>query len=64
LPLAVGAIPVWLAQLAASALFVLGVYILSAAVKRMKNSGAELPWTKLPPNWSKRTKSQRTFETL
>jgi membrane protein implicated in regulation of membrane protease activity len=42
LPLAVTAIPVWLAQLAASALFVLGVYILSAAVKRMKESGAEL----------------------
>jgi Flp pilus assembly protein TadB len=42
LPLAVPAIPVWLAQLAASALFVSGVYMLSAAVKPIKASGAEL----------------------
>jgi len=34
--------PVWHAQLAASALFVLGVYLRSAAVKPMKASGAEL----------------------
>jgi hypothetical protein len=42
LPLAVPAIPVWLAQLAAAAVFVSGVYILSAAVKPMKAGGAEL----------------------
>jgi hypothetical protein len=42
LPLAVPAVPVWLVQLAASALFVLGVCILSASVKRMTESGAEV----------------------
>jgi membrane protein implicated in regulation of membrane protease activity len=42
LPLALPVIPVWLTQLAAAALFVWAVYILSASVKRMKNSGAEL----------------------
>jgi hypothetical protein len=42
LPLVIPATPVWLAQLAAAALFVSGVCVLSAAIRTMKASGAEV----------------------